>query len=284
MNSTQTIPKVIYQSWKTKQLPAKMAENVRKVKQLNPDYQHVLYDDEDCKSFLLQHFGQNYVNAFDILVPGAFKCDLWRYAMLYVNGGIYLDIDMVPLVPLDQLISPPDTSQPDFVSIVDRTVGGIVGIYQAFIACKPGHPILLTALQLSFANIATRRNGIADVLSITGPGTMATAVNLFWQRKNTNEAINPGRYDGILLYLNKGEACFDLQGQKIFTNKYEGYGKDIYFWNESYYKDDPRKNMKRVIFVSILGIIIIAILAVILSIILKKKLSNCQNSCSSKSV
>jgi hypothetical protein len=32
------------------------------------------------------------LNAFNSLVPGAFKADLWRYCILYINGGIYLDI------------------------------------------------------------------------------------------------------------------------------------------------------------------------------------------------
>ena len=90
------IPKKIYQSWKTKNIPENVQKIVEKTKQMNPEYEYELWDDTDCYNFLLTHFGQNYANAFDVLIPGAFKCDFWRYAVLYVNGGIYMDLDMTP--------------------------------------------------------------------------------------------------------------------------------------------------------------------------------------------
>src|SRR3990167_6037901 len=110
------IPKKIYQSWKTKNLPENMAQIVQKTREMNPEYEYELWDDDDCRAFLMKNFGQNYVNAFDILIPGAFKCDFWRYAVLFVNGGVYMDIDMVPQVPFREIIRPSD----EFISVVDR--------------------------------------------------------------------------------------------------------------------------------------------------------------------
>ena len=102
------IPKVIYQSWKTKELKNDMLNNVKKLQSLNPEYKYVLYDDNDCQNFILENFGINYANAFDVLIPGAFKCDLWRYAMLYINGGVYLDIDMEPKIPFREILEETD--------------------------------------------------------------------------------------------------------------------------------------------------------------------------------
>lgn len=162
------IPKIIFQSWKTKKLDSKMESNVKKLREQNPEYEYFLFDDEDCKTFLLEYFGKNYVDAFEILIPGAFKCDLWRYAVLYIYGGVYIDIDMIPLVPLRELI--PETAS--FVSVVDHTWVGIPGIFQAFLACDPGNEIVKKSLELAFYNIASRRNGLVDVLCITGPGVV----------------------------------------------------------------------------------------------------------------
>lgn len=272
------IPKKICQSWKTKNLTGKLAENVKKLKEMNPEYDYELFDDEDCRKFLLKHFGQNYVNAFDILIPGAFKCDFWRYCYLYINGGVYLDIDMVPLVPLRELIDEDDK----FISVVDRTVIGIIGVYQAFIACVPNHPINFYSQQIAFTNISTRRTGITDILCITGPCAMGTAVNLFLENKNTNQKILPGKYDnGLKFYKMDGYYTYDLNNRKIFKIKFEGYnGGGNYALVESYYKDDPRLTLKRVIFGVLLGILILCILGIVFTFIFRGKWKKCEESCS----
>jgi hypothetical protein len=274
------IPKVIYQSWKTKNLSEKMTEAVNKVKELNPEYKYELWDDNDCRQFLLEHFGINYANAFDILIPGAFKCDFWRYAKLYIDGGVYMDIDMVPLVPFNQMIDNND----EFVSIVDmeNTFSHPCAIYQAFIACKPKHPILLYTLQLTFANIVTRRKDTFESLSVTGPVVMGLGLNLYWNKDKTHERIKPGIYDKIKLYKMDGNFTYDLQNNKIINNKFEGYNRGIFDYTTSeYYKDDPRSNLRKKIKYIVIVILVIAIIGILLSIIFRRKWKKCQESCGS---
>jgi hypothetical protein len=275
------IPKKIYQSWKTKNLKPEIAKVVEKTKRDNPEYEYELFDDKDCRDFILQYFGENYANAFDILIPGAFKCDLWRYCILYVKGGAYLDIDLEPLVPLKEIIKPED----QFVSVVDRSIFNNSGIYQAFLACVPGHPIIKTSLELSFYNIASRRNEMLDQLKITGPVVVAIAMNLYWNRKDTNTFIEPGNYPGnIVLYRNKGENVYS--GDKpIIKNKIEGYkpGAGNYSYALSYYKDDPKLSFRKKIYGSILVVIILMILGLIGSYIYRKKFKTCELSCSKSS-
>jgi inositol phosphorylceramide mannosyltransferase catalytic subunit len=50
------IPKVIYQSWRSKDLDRVMSRNVEDLKRLNPGYEYKLYDDQDCRAFILEHF------------------------------------------------------------------------------------------------------------------------------------------------------------------------------------------------------------------------------------
>ena len=45
-----------------------------------------------CREFIKNNFDLDILNAYDILKPGAFKADLWRCCILYIYGGIYLDI------------------------------------------------------------------------------------------------------------------------------------------------------------------------------------------------
>ena len=277
------IPKKIYQSWKTKNLPPEMVKNVEKLKSMNPDYAYELWDDADCKKFLLEYFGENYVNAFDVLKPGAFKCDFWRYAILYVYGGVYLDIDMVPLTPLNDFIKDSD----EFITIVDLknifNNNSSCGIYQAFIATVPKHPIMSYSLQLSFANIVNRKYGIKEGLNITGPVVVGIAVNLYFKNKNTYQKIVSGSYDngGLKLFSFKKPYIYDLDNKPIFNIKFEGYdgGENNYRKMSDYYYDDPHYSKKRWVLYLFRIIVIFLLFSIICGAIFFRKFRNCKKTC-----
>ena len=86
------IPLHIFQTWKTKMMTANMVDNVVKLKKMNPQFKHFLFDDKDCRGFIRRYFKPDVLHAYDHLIPGAYKADLWRYCVLYIHGGIYLDI------------------------------------------------------------------------------------------------------------------------------------------------------------------------------------------------
>lgn len=271
------IPKKIYQSWKTKDLPEKFRDVVERTKNMNPEYEYELWDDNDCRGFLLDNFGKNYLNAFDMLIPGAFKCDFWRYAVLYVNGGVYMDMDMTPELPFREILRETD----EFVSIVDinNKEQPKSAIYQAFIACTPKHPIMLTALQLSFSNIVSRRQDFLESsLCITGPIVVGNALNLYWEKDKTCEQIFPGDYkDGIRLFKFDGEKIVDLSRKKIFNNKFPGYDIDKnieYRRLQSYYKDDPNRDVRKnkiFNYTVMVSIIVLVICIVLFMLFLKLK-------------
>jgi len=270
------IPKKIFQSWKTKNLPKNIAENSQKIRELNPEYEYYLFDDNDCREFILKHFGINYANAFDELIPGAFKCDFWRYTVMYIIGGVYIDADMTPLVPFREMF----TDQDEFVSIIDRVVGGIPGIFQSFLACRPGHPIMRDSMELSFYNIVSKRSNLLglNTLSITGPGVVAIAVNLFLNKKNTSETITPGKYNNLLLFTvdRSNSYTYSIQGEKIFKNKFNGYKPITNYGIVEMFRHNPLKRIHHIIYA-----IVFVFLLIIIIIIYKtrKSLSNCRQSC-----
>jgi mannosyltransferase OCH1-like enzyme len=73
-------------------------------KKINNEYEIRLYDDEMIKSFLLKEYGDLYINIFNYLKDGPIRADFFRICILYKNGGIYCDIDNLPLVPLSEFI------------------------------------------------------------------------------------------------------------------------------------------------------------------------------------
>jgi len=86
------IPLKIYTTWHTKELPEKMLKNIEKLKADNPEFEICIYDENDCKNFIKDNFPKEVLQAYNKLIPHSYKSDLWRFCILYINGGIYLDI------------------------------------------------------------------------------------------------------------------------------------------------------------------------------------------------
>jgi len=61
---------------------------------LNAGFKILYFDDEQARQFIVQHFLPVVVEAYDLLKPGAYKADLFRYCALYKLGGVYSDVDI----------------------------------------------------------------------------------------------------------------------------------------------------------------------------------------------
>lgn len=62
------------------------------------------YLDSDIEAFLSTHFPPEVKEAYDALIPGAFKADLFRYCVLFVYGGVYADVDVILESKLDVVL------------------------------------------------------------------------------------------------------------------------------------------------------------------------------------
>ena len=131
--------KTIYMTYK-KEIPDKVAD---RWKQLNPSYAIDFSLDHDCIHFLRTYFNEYIANLFISIPEGMYKADLWRLCKLYVHGGVYADVDLVPHVNLDTL----DKSV-DFYSCLSVVKDSI---FQAFMVnySKPKNPLFYVFL-LSF--------------------------------------------------------------------------------------------------------------------------------------
>ncbi len=107
------IPKKIYICHKNTTC-LKMTHSIWK--NLNPDYEIYLFDDDMCEQFLLKEYSQLHRDIFKFIPDGPIKSDFWRVCILYHKGGIYVDADIHPLVPLSRYLIP--TS--DFVTCITQ--------------------------------------------------------------------------------------------------------------------------------------------------------------------
>ena len=126
------IPKVIYFTYKVNP-PLNV---LRRWEKLNPNYKIDFNLDSDCISFLNDNFSKDIADLFIQIPKGMFKADLWRICKLYISGGVYADIDLVPYVSIDDIIK-------DNYYFYSCLCAGKGGIFQAFIITTPKNPLLL---------------------------------------------------------------------------------------------------------------------------------------------
>jgi mannosyltransferase OCH1-like enzyme len=65
------IPKVIYQTFKTNQLPYLTKWHIRMLKRRNPEYDYQFYDDDRIADFILAEFGTDIFNLYKSIDIGA---------------------------------------------------------------------------------------------------------------------------------------------------------------------------------------------------------------------
>ena len=67
-------------------------------------WSYQFYDDAAAAKFLSLHFPPEVREAYDAIIPGAFKADLFRYCVLLIRGGVYADMDVMLESNLDAAI------------------------------------------------------------------------------------------------------------------------------------------------------------------------------------
>ena len=137
--NTSKIPKVIYQTYKDKNVPTIVRERWL---ELNPDYVYYLYDDDDCYNFLIKYYTKEHADFFKYKIKdGPIKSDFWRVCILYQFGGIYADIDIVLHVPIDNFVDS-DTTLYTCISVHDKELN------PHFIATIPKNPLILDCINI----------------------------------------------------------------------------------------------------------------------------------------
>ena len=183
-----TIPKILHQTFATRDLPAALRANVEELRRLNPDWDHRLYDDAMIETFIAEEYGDGILAAYRRIDPryGAARADLFRYLLVYRVGGVYLDIKSSFAGPISGVI------KGDESFIVSRWSNGKGERYEGYglkpevaqypggelqqwhVIAAPGHPFLRAVLLAILRGIDSYRpwadgTGKLGVLKLTGP-------------------------------------------------------------------------------------------------------------------
>ena len=98
-----TIPKIIIQTWKCKDLPPYYKKTQNIIFRNNPEYRYIFFDDDDILKFVRDRYP-----SFESLLA-KFKrkiqiIDFFRLLAIYEYGGFYFDMDVEVIKNLDPLL------------------------------------------------------------------------------------------------------------------------------------------------------------------------------------
>jgi hypothetical protein len=147
-NVNRLIPRIVHQTWRepiSKENYPNWIEFQASFQQ--EGYEYRFYTDDEARSILEAHFPVEIVLAYDDLLPGAFKADLFRYCILLLYGGIYADIDITMTRKLDDVIDH-DTG---FLIPLDKqpfsNENKTLCLWNGFMAVSPGHPFMAKVVE-----------------------------------------------------------------------------------------------------------------------------------------
>lgn len=219
----QIIPRIIIQTIYNKNIDNTYLHNsILSYIELNPEYEYNLFDDNDCRLFIKNNYDENILIAYDMLIAGAFKADLFRYCYLYINGGCYFDCKSILRISLRNIINKDDNL------ILCQDIG--IGYFNAVMFSSKKNDLLLKVINCCVDNIHNfyknynlnniHFNKAENILSLTGPVFLYNILNriidksrvLRLYHKNINNKNH--NYQKLLIEYN---------GQHIITKNYCGF-------------------------------------------------------------
>lgn len=178
------IPKTIWQTYRTHEIPLVARSCVRSWARVNPGWTVKFQDDDQIARFVTDHLGASVGKLLRSLPLGVMKADLWRYAVLHKHGGVYADLDTICRHPIENW-----SSAPKGLIIGVENLSGVHFCQWAF-ASVSEHPVLEETLKLLIARaergIDTQRPHYVHYH--TGPALWSDAIRIYLELGTAAEA------------------------------------------------------------------------------------------------
>ena len=167
------IPYTIYRTWQSSELPRSFRTAWEFTQASNPGYRQHLFDDRGMERFMREHYhnqsawADGVYRAFASISPsyGTARADVFRYALLYKRGGVYLDAKSAArnvsavIGSSDRFLVSrwPPTSIVRLWSAIH--LGNIDGEYQQWwLAAAPQHPAMKSVLDSVVSRVEEERS------------------------------------------------------------------------------------------------------------------------------
>lgn len=128
LNIQLGIPRVVFQTTRSKWLPWRFWIDVKKLRKKNRDLKFITFDQRDMTRWMSTHFaGKIILNAFNDSQFGVVQSDIFKYCYAYKCGGISLDLSKYlttnlkrALVEVTEELVLSQQSQPNQVKVLTK--------------------------------------------------------------------------------------------------------------------------------------------------------------------
>ncbi len=172
-----TIPRILHQTYKSKEIPERLEEYRRKLLELHPGWDYRFYGDDECRDLVERYF-PSFLPVYESYSVPVQKVDIFRIIAVYALGGFYLDIDVECIESLDQLCEYHCVFAEE-LTITQRQAEELdhrdrLRVANYMFGSEPGHPFLLRILRKMAEESKREISTEYDVLESTGPGLVTT--------------------------------------------------------------------------------------------------------------
>lgn len=171
LKSTSGIPRIIWQTNYSNKCALPVYLNYLFNRLMSLDYEYRYVSTEDREIFMRDNAPKDVYEAFLKLNDGAAQADLWRVTVLYLKGGIYMDIDAALVWPLRYILKDEDKA-------VYLKIKNLTELTNYFLATTPDNQDYKDIMDLIVNNIENHANlKERGVYSTTGPETLTKILN-----------------------------------------------------------------------------------------------------------
>jgi len=220
------IPKIIWQTHKEpySKLPKHMTDCSDTWKNFNPEYEYRYFDDVDMDSFIVEYFGQEWLDILNKCPIKIMKVDTWKYMILYIYGGVFVDVDYICKAP----ISSWSNKENNLIIFQDDK---FLEFTQAVLASEPNNIILKETLDLIKHDLLYTKyeEELELVGRITGYKQFSIAIENILKLKEIDSINSYNDFNDLNI----------VKKMKIYTpyfNNWDRYNKD----NELFYTVNGR--------------------------------------------
>ena len=193
------IPRLLHQTYSAAHRLSPLAQNLMGTFRVNhPAWTVAFWDDAAARKFVYARYPR-YADVYSQLKRPVMRADMLRYMLMDAYGGVYADVDVESVQPLERLLDVGGIAGTAscVVSPEPRAHGAILEglphramVSNAVFASKPGHALWRMALQMiqrDIENGAQENDSENDPVSITGPRLLSKVYHQLRNRPNVDE-------------------------------------------------------------------------------------------------
>jgi inositol phosphorylceramide mannosyltransferase catalytic subunit len=216
VEKSNEVPKKIYRCGKDLNSKEKYQKVFDKTSKLMADYEQIFYTDEMIEKFIKNNFEERIYNAYKKINPiyGPARADFFRYLIIYLYGGIYMDIKSGPIdKKINNIIE--ENKGKLLTSVGSNFPIGLLPIFhlysknyddwsaytgtwfneyaQWYIISSPGNEVMSYIIKQMISNIENGKNynsGCFSVVAMTGPIMYTRMIKKYGNDKNCKVFYN----------------------------------------------------------------------------------------------